>query len=423
MAETPAGTVRLRLVNSAGVSQAELLRAETAVEYIFSKAGVGVAWQDCSGEGGECASPVEPAEFWLHVATRKPAVASSESLGYTAIGRDPGDEGMAGVYYPMVRSLAADLRVEDSSILGPVMAHEIGHLMGVGHSPTGIMCAHFGGKQFVRNAEGGLLFTVAEAAQIRAEIARLKAASPFAPKIQGAKMQIEGGRPVVDGVFVNGQGPYRFLIDTGTTVNLIETGLARKIGLHATSQVELTSSTGRSSVVESDGNAVTLGSASADRQKFIVMGLDAVHHLDPDIRGVLGQWFLARFDYTLDLKTKRLEFGAQAATGARTGFTVVNGRPVIPTSLGGLVLDSGAAQLVLFGVEPERAIDARLLTSTGSGAIGSASRKLVIGERKVWQGDAVTMSSRIEGGVDGLLPLRLFRSVYVSNSENYVVLE
>jgi hypothetical protein len=102
---------------------------------------------------------------------------------------------------------------------------------------------------------------------------------------------------------------------------------------------------------------------------------------------------------------------------------MVNGRVVVPTSLGGLVLDSGAGRLVLFGVESDRGIDGRVLTFNGSGAIGSASRKLIIGERKVWQGDAVTMSSRTEPGVAGLLPLSLFRSVYVSNSESYVVLE
>jgi hypothetical protein len=39
-------------------------------------------------------------------------------------------------------------------------------------------------------------------------------------------MRVEDGRPVVNGVFVNGRGPYRFLVDTGSNVNLIETDLA-----------------------------------------------------------------------------------------------------------------------------------------------------------------------------------------------------
>ncbi len=174
---------------------------------------------------------------------------------------------------------------------------------------------------------------------------------------------------------------------------------------------------------QSDGNEVSLDSAKADDQRFLLTGLEAVHKLDPDIRGVLGQWFLVRFDYALDLKAKCLEFGKVVATGARASFTMVNGRAVVPTSLGGLVLDSGAGRLVLFGVESHRDVDGRVLTFTGSAAIGSASRKLIIGERKVWQGDAVTMSSRTETGVAGLLPLNLFKSVYVSNSEGYLVFD
>jgi hypothetical protein len=55
------------------------------------------------------------------------------------------------------------------------------------------------------------------------------------------KLQAREGRPIVDGVFVNGHGPYRFLLDTGSNVNLIETDLARKIGMKATLHVELAS--------------------------------------------------------------------------------------------------------------------------------------------------------------------------------------
>ena len=41
-------------------------------------------------------------------------------------------------------------------------------------------------------------------------------------------MRVRDGRPIVDGVYVNGHGPYRFLVDTGTMRNLIDADLARK---------------------------------------------------------------------------------------------------------------------------------------------------------------------------------------------------
>ena len=48
------------------------------------------------------------------------------------------------------------------------------------------------------------------------------------------RIQVSKERPVVDGVFVNGKGPYRFLIDTGSNINLIETGVAEKLRMTAT---------------------------------------------------------------------------------------------------------------------------------------------------------------------------------------------
>ena len=82
------------------------------------------------------------------------------------------------------------------------------------------------------------------------------------------KLQIRDGRPFVEGVYVNDNGPYRFLLDTGTNMNLIETGLARKIGMKATFQDEVESSTGKTRLPGSDGNVVELGPVRATGQRF-----------------------------------------------------------------------------------------------------------------------------------------------------------
>lgn len=246
------------------------------------------------------------------------------------------------------------------------------------------------------------------------------------PLLGAAKMQVRDGRPVVDGVYVNGHGPYRFLVDTGSNVNLIETGLARKIGMNPTFQVDLASAAGKTPTQGSDGNNVVLDSVRADEQKFLLSGLEAIHNSSPDIQGVLGQRFLAQFDYTLDLRDKRLEFGKQNRNGTRSRLKWVNARPTVSTSLGDLALDSGAARLILFGFQPDNGSSskAELRTVSGSQQVGLVSGKaLVIEGRNVWNGEAVTMPSRNEPGVDGLLPLSLFRAIYVCNSEGYVVFE
>jgi hypothetical protein len=245
------------------------------------------------------------------------------------------------------------------------------------------------------------------------------------PLYADVKMQVSGGRPIVDGVYVNGHGPYRFLLDTGTNVNYIEANLARSIGLTPTFHTQLTSSTGATSASGGDGIEVLLDAAKTEAQRFLFLRLEAIHDISPDIQGVLGQEFLSRFDYTLDLRGKRLEFGKQDRNGTRVQFRMINAEPVVSTSLGNLILDSGARQLVLFGVHPEGGygLTGELRTPTGSQRIGLVSGKpLVIEGRKISRGDAVTIPNRTPG-VDGLLPLSLFKAIYFCNSQGYIVFE
>ncbi len=186
LAADPAGSVpgiTLRLVNSARVSQGKLVEGEKEAAYILGKAGVSLTWQDCSAgsagwQTGPCAAGLGATDFWLHVAAWKPAAAVGEMLGFTALSRDQGtDDSVAGVHYPAVRSVAGSFGVEEPEILGAALAHEIGHLLGVGHSPMGVMCPQFGQSHIVQASAGGLLFSAPQASQIRTEIARRKTAS------------------------------------------------------------------------------------------------------------------------------------------------------------------------------------------------------------------------------------------------------
>jgi hypothetical protein len=187
----------------------------------------------------------------------------------------------------------------------------------------------------------------------------------------------------------------------------------------------LTSSTGATPVSGGNGIEVMLDSAKAERQEFLFLPLEDIHDFLPDIQGVLGQRFLSRFDYTLDLREKRLEFGKQDRNGTRAEFKMINDEPVVSTSLGHLVLDSGARQLVLFGFQPESGYGfaGELRTATGSQKIGFVSGKpLMIEGRRISRGDGVALPNRTPG-VDGLLPVSLFKVIYFCNSEGYVIFE
>jgi hypothetical protein len=236
------------------------------------------------------------------------------------------------------------------------------------------------------------------------------------------KLLVRDGRPIADGVFVNGHGPYRFLVDTGTNVNLIDATLARKIGMAATFRVNLASAAGSTPTPGSDANEIALDSAKADGQKFLFSSLDAIHNSSPDVQGVLGQWFLAQFDYSVDLQARQFEFGKRDLSGPHTPFRMVNARPVISTSLGNLALDSGQDRLVLFGVLPNADPSYNLHTVSGSQIVGKVYGKpLTIEGRKISDGEAIAIPNRPESDVDGLLPLGLFKSIYICNSEHYVI--
>jgi hypothetical protein len=92
------------------------------------------------------------------------------------------------------------------------------------------------------------------------------------------------------------------------------------------------------------------------------------------------------------------------------------------TSLGAFVLDSGAHDVIRFGVRPA-SVTQELITASGLLKVGTVSSRIDINGRTVWRGDAVAIPSSPEVGADGLLPLHMFKSVYISNSERYVVLQ
>jgi hypothetical protein len=242
----------------------------------------------------------------------------------------------------------------------------------------------------------------------------------------GIALQMMNGRPIIGGVMVNGHGPYRFVIDTGSNVDLIESGLAASIGLVANYKSELSSASGSAAVVGSAENTIAIeGSTAANHQLLILSDLTSVHRLSRDIRGVLGQAFLSNFDYLLDLRNKRIEFGKRDWQGTRVSFRVLNARPVVPTRLGDLVLDSGTAYLVLFRAAAEISAGAKseYQTLAGSEEVQMISTgPLNIGGRTFESGEAVAVPSRTEPGIDGLLPAGLFKSVFVCNSEGYITL-
>jgi hypothetical protein len=235
------------------------------------------------------------------------------------------------------------------------------------------------------------------------------------------RISIVSGRPVVDGVFLNGQGPWRFLLDTGAQTNQVETSIAHNLGLLPTFRTEITTVAGSAYVSGGHVAEASLGSATATSQEFLFTDLDGIHSLAANIHGVLGQEFLSHFDYLLDFAGRRLVFGGAVLEGGiRAEMNLVEGRPTVETDRGKLVLDSGTGTAMLFTTSPVSG--GRILTASGAASVSPIQSLRFRIAARVYSTATVSVA-RVSPHEDGLLPASLFHAVYISNSGKYLLID
>jgi hypothetical protein len=238
------------------------------------------------------------------------------------------------------------------------------------------------------------------------------------------RLEMRSGRLLVEDVYLNGHGPYRFLLDSGAQANAVESGLALDIGLKATFGVEVATVAGVSLVSGGQINELRLGDIEVSGLEFLVHSLDAIHALDPTIRGVLGQTLLTRFDYLIDVQRRSLRFGeVPPRSGVRIDLEVdEGGRILLPTNLGRLALDSGTGILILFDNPRGGGLEARTLSGV-TAASSTAPQRVEIAGYRLRSTPAATVARPVGIYEAGLLPIIAFNAIYVSNSGKYVILD
>ena len=248
---------------------------------------------------------------------------------------------------------------------------------------------------------------------------------------------------IVVPVFINGQGPYDFLLDTGTTSTVIRPELAATLKLKAVDRLMLTTVNGSQPVPRSYLESVTLGNRSAANVEVLWQDLSAVRTLDNRISGLLGQNFLSQFNYLLSYRDKRIVFeqndelrkqmhGTAISVEHNEGMIVVTAQsPRRSDRNVHLVLDSGSAGLMFFAGVCDRAgfqfrqSDAARWVSTDTGNRGVTSGllgKIMIGNNTLFDLPAVVLENE-RRSQDGILPTNLFDRVYFNNTGKYVILD
>jgi predicted aspartyl protease len=216
-------------------------------------------------------------------------------------------------------------------------------------------------------------------------------------------LAIDGRGGIVVDVRVNGDGPFKFILDTGAARSIVSDDLARALAAPVVAKSEVVTSAGSEMRLVVRLASIAVASERVDAILAPVLPAAHLAGLGRGVRGLLGQDFLSAFNYTLDYRHARLVWDDAMACDAATSVRMIaaEGRFVMVMMADGdagtqvrLVPDTGAEVAVLFrGRSPLRSIPRVRL-----GAVTLRDLRPVVVDRD-------------DEHADGLLPLHGFSSV------------
>jgi len=116
-------------------------------------------------------------------------------------------------------------------------------------------------------------------------------------------------------LYIDGAGPLRFLVDTGSSRSAIGEAEAARLALPLVAQTELVTATGSEMRPVARLTNLTVGRARAQALLAPTLSDASVRRLGPGVVGVLGQDFLSRFNYTIDYRHNRLVWHDEEPVG------------------------------------------------------------------------------------------------------------
>ena len=260
-------------------------------------------------------------------------------------------------------------------------------------------------------------------------------------------------------VDINGIGPFKFVLDTGSQLTLLEPSLAEQLELPIVGSVAIVSVAGRSTATLAGVESLAVGTNETRNPRVAILDLGSIQRINPEVRGILGQDFLAHFDLLIDPQHMQLCFDQTGRLQQR-----LNGEHV-PILRSSAVLPFFSSEPVLIAARFEgSASDPAVLKLDCGGNVpllfqngmlsdskhhrhkpssqireGSAlgrrntlpfhamsPRNIVIGRRRLRDITFFTPDSSGSAhrtGEDGLLPITLFKRVFISNRDRYVIFD
>jgi hypothetical protein len=274
--------------------------------------------------------------------------------------------------------------------------------------------------------------------------------------IAGLRPRMVAGALLVIPVKINQSGPFDFMVDTGSQLNVIDPALAAQLDLKSQGTVGLVATAAYSQASVGVLDSLEAGSQVVLKPLVVVQDLGPIQAADPRIRGVLGENYLAHFDVLIDysrgllcldeakLMEKYVRGERIPLLPAKHPETEVpfSERLVVSVNLSDagnqpilLQIDSGSDGPILYAGNRELEQPLLKRAKLQGTEVNEARRAFAIlppqdmrlGSRTVRKVPFVTPATRSQKvpdrEEDGILPTLLFQSVFISHSDHFVIFD
>jgi predicted aspartyl protease len=201
---------------------------------------------------------------------------------------------------------------------------------------------------------------------------------------------LRAGSMLIVPVKINGMGPFDFVMDTGSTVTILDGSLFRELGLKPDGNAPLTSAAKSNAQLRATAAEVSVNGLEVAGLRIAVMENFNSGTSDRRVRGILGENFLDRFDVLIDNEHRQVTFDSTTAlTNSFDGEhlpmslisnfegSVVRHRPIVSATVLSysshpmrLLLDSGAASVAIF---PHVSMERRALNGGNATAVTTST--------------------------------------------------
>lgn len=265
------------------------------------------------------------------------------------------------------------------------------------------------------------------------------------------------GSQIALSVSINHSGPYDFMVDTGAQITVIDPQLAVELKLRPQGSIGLVAvlNKGRADLVNAE--LVEAGAVAVHDLTMAVAGLKQIQAVNPKVKGILGENFLGRFDLLIDYshkmicldRSKELQKQLQGeripaiGQASRDGDLAYTAPLLVAVRVHGMVkkiavlrLDSGSNYPLLYESPLGRmwwteGHQVRQGTVAGNGSVVllgvMPSQNVEISPHTSLQIAFRTPINRehttFPAGEDGLLPTMLFKRVFISHLDHFVVFD